>query len=80
MNASKDRMDWVMNSLNFSFNFTIDAKGVARGLSLMWNAGTMVNPVDFNKYWIVVNISDATCDWNLVGFYDPPYAAKKKKA
>ena len=78
--ASKKRMDQVMNSLNFSFNFVVDAKGLARGLCLMWKAGFVVKLVDFNKDLIVVNISDATCAWNLVVFYGPPYAVKKRKA
>ena len=80
MKASKERMDQVMNSLNFSFNFVVDAKGLARGLCLMWKASSAVKLVDFNKDLIVVNISDTTCAWNLVGFYGPPYAVKKRKA
>ena len=80
MKASKERMDQVMNSLNVSFNFVVDAKGLARGLCLMWKASSVVKLVDFNKDLIVVKISDTTCAWNLVGFYGPPYAVKKRKA
>ena len=68
-----------MNSLNFSFNFVIDAKGLARGLYLMWKASSAVKLVDFNKDLIAVNISDTACAWNLVGFYGPHYAVKKRK-
>ena len=69
-----------MNSLNFSFNFVVDAKGLARGLYLMWKAGSAVKLVDFNKDLIAVNISDTTCAWNSVGFYGLPYVVKKRKA
>lgn len=47
--ASKVRMEQVMNSLNFSQFVIIDAKGIAGGLCLMWNANVNVEPLDFNK-------------------------------
>lgn len=61
MKASKEHMDQVMNSLNFSFNFVVDAKGLAEGLCLMWKAGSTIKLVDFNKDLIAVHISDTTC-------------------
>ena len=68
-----------MNSLNFSFNFVVDAKGLSRGICLMWKASSAVKLVDFNKDLIAVNILDTACAWNLVGFYGPHYAVKKRK-
>ena len=50
-----------MNSLNFSFNFVVDAKGLSRGICLMWKASSAVKLVDFNKDLIAVNISDTAC-------------------
>ena len=46
----------------------------------MWEAGSTVKLVDFNKDLIAINISDTSCAWNLVGFYGPSYAVKKRKA
>ena len=77
--ASKECMDQVMNFLNFSFNFVVDAKGLSRGICLMWKASSAVKLVDFNKDLIAVNISDIACAWNLVGFYGPHYVVKKRK-
>ena len=69
-----------MNFLNISFNLVVDAKGLARGLCLMWKAGFVVKLVDFNKDLIAINILDTACTWNLVGFYGPPYVVKNRKA
>ena len=69
--ASKDRMEQVMHSLSFSNLVVVDAKGIARGLYLMWNASSHVELVDFNKNTIVVKICDTICDWHLVGFLWP---------
>ena len=68
-----------MNFLNFSFNFVVDAKGLARGLCLMWKAGFTIKLVDFNKDLIAVNILDTTCTWNLVGFYGLPLCSQEKE-
>ena len=69
-----------MHSLSFSNLVVVDAKGIARGLYLMWNASSHVELVDFNKNTIAVKICDTVCDWHLVGFYGPPYVRKKRKA
>ncbi|KAK7861581.1 hypothetical protein CFP56_000297 [Quercus suber] len=36
--------------------------------------------MEFNKNLIAIKVSDALCDWVMVGFYDPSYLAKKQKA
>ena len=69
-----------MHSVGFSNKVVVNAKGTAGGLCLMWKSSLSVDLVDFNNDIIAVKISDVVCEWILVGFYGPSYAAKKKKA
>ena len=73
-------MEYVKRRVGFNENVIIKAKGRARGLCLMWKNNVQIVVVEFNKYMIVVKILDLGEDWYLVGFYGPPYAAKKRKA
>nr|POE97429.1 hypothetical protein CFP56_05424 [Quercus suber] len=58
----------------------IEAKGITRGLSVTWKDGLLISQMEFNKNLIAIKVSDALCDWVMVGFYDPSYLAKKQKA
>ena len=78
--ASEERMDQVMHSVGFSNKVVVNAKGTTGGLCLMWKSSLSVDLVDFNNDIIAIKISDVVCEWILVGFYGPSYAAKKKKA
>ena len=78
--ANEERMEYVKRRVGFNENVIIKAKGRARGLCLMWKNNVQIEVVEFNKYMIVVKILDLGEDWYLVGFYGPPYAAKKRKA
>lgn len=46
----------------------------------MWKSSVSLHPIEFNKNLIAVKVTEAVCDWFLVGFYGPPYATKKKNA
>ncbi|KAK9990862.1 hypothetical protein SO802_025847 [Lithocarpus litseifolius] len=72
-------MDFVSSTLKFDNNFVVEAKGCAGGLCMMWKKGISAIQVEFNKNLIAIKISDAICEWLLVGFYGPPYFSKKKK-
>ena len=78
--ATDVRMDSVKSSLNFDNKIIVEAKGSVGGLCIMWKNGLSIIGVEHNKNMIAIKISDAVCDWLLVGFYGPPYHSKKKKA
>ena len=69
-----------MHSVGFSNKVVVNAKGTASGLCLMWKSSLSIDLVDFNNDIIAVKISDVVCEWILVGFYGPSYAAKKKES
>ena len=75
-----ERMDYVKRMVGFNENVVTEAKGRVGGLCLMWKNNVQIEVVEFNKYLIAVKILDPGGDWNLVGFYGPPYASKKRKA
>lgn len=58
----------------------VEAKGFAGGICVMWKFGLMCQQMEYNKNLIAIKVSDAFCSWLLVGFYGPPYLAKKQKA
>ncbi|XP_075674808.1 uncharacterized protein LOC142643997 [Castanea sativa] len=78
--ANEECMEYVKRRVGFNENVVIEAKGRAGGLCLMWRNNVQIEVVEFNKYMIAVKILDPGGDWYLVGFYGPPYAAKKRKA
>ena len=58
-----------MSSLGFSNKFVIEAKGIAKGLFLMWKAGINIDVIDFYKDLIAMNIHDSVCIWHFfLGF------------
>ena len=80
MKANEERMEYVKRRVGFNEKVVIKTKGRAGGLCLMWKNNVQIEVVEFNKYMIAVKILDPSGDWFLVGFYGPPYAAKKRKA
>ena len=72
-------MEYVKRRVGFNEKVVIEAKGRVGGLRLMWKNNVQIEVVEFNKYLIAVKILGPGGDWNLVGFYGPPYAAKKRK-
>ncbi|XP_023894711.1 uncharacterized protein LOC112006637 [Quercus suber] len=78
--ADIDRIDFVKSSIGFEESIVVESKGSARGLCMMWKAGISAQCVEFNKNLIAIKVSDPICNWILVGFYGPPYPAKKKNA
>ena len=73
-------MKKILSSLKFADMCVVKAKGIASGLCVMWKAGLSISQVEFNKNLIAIKVSNALCDWVMVGFYGPPYPAKKQKA
>ena len=46
---SEEHMDQVKRYVGFSTEVVIDAKGLVRGLCLIWKARVVVELVEFNK-------------------------------
>lgn len=78
--ASVSRMKDVLKSIKFFDMCVVEAKGAAGGICVMWKSGLFIHQVEYNKNLIVIKVSDAFCDWIMVGFYGPSYPAKKQKA
>ena len=78
--SSASRMQEVLNSIKFAYMCVVDAKGIVGGICVMWKAGLMIQQVEYNKNLIAIEVSDTLCSCLLVGFYGPPYPAKKQKA
>ncbi|KAL4603073.1 hypothetical protein ACB092_10G099500 [Castanea dentata] len=77
--ASASRMEEVLNSIKFADMCVVEAKGITGCICVMWKVGFMIHQVEYNKNLIAVKVFDALCSWLLVGFYGPPYPAKKQK-
>ena len=73
-------MESVKSSLKFDHFVVVEAKGKAGALRMLWKEGISASQVAFEENLIAVKILDAVCEWLFVGFYDPPYYTKKKKA
>ena len=78
--ANLIRMDFVKSSIGFDESIVVESKGSVGGLCMMWKAGIFAHCIEFNKNLIAIRVSDPICDWIMVGFYGPPYPAKKKEA
>lgn len=74
------RMGFVRNAIRFDNMLVVEANGQAGGLCILWKNVWLIKEVEFNKNHIAVTISDAICEWLMVGFYGPSYFSKKKKA
>lgn len=75
-----NRMEYDKKFLKFENSCVVEAKGNAGGLCIMWKNGLDLKVVEFNNNLIAIKVSDQCVEWMLVGFYEPPYHSKKKKA
>lgn len=55
-------MVFFKNSIKFDYKCTVDPKGCAGGLYILWKAGVNIKEVDFNKNLIAIRVSDAICN------------------
>ena len=78
--ASATKMEEVLNAIRFIDMYVVEAKGNKGGICIMWKSGLSIQKVEYNKNLIAVKVSNAICEWLLVGFYGPPYLSKKQKA
>ena len=78
--AKEGRMEFVKSFIKFDNKIVVEAKGSAGGLCIMWKRGLDICGVEFDKNLIAVKVTDKCTDWLLIGFYGPPYQAKKRKA
>jgi hypothetical protein len=58
----------------------VDPKGRTGGLCLLWSSALDVKILEFNANTIAITIKDCSGSWTLIGFYGPPYHAKRAKA
>ena len=58
----------------------ISPKGRASGVCFFWSNSVNAKVIEFDVRTIVVLVHDEFCSWSLIGFYKPPYQAKKHKA
>ncbi len=72
--ASDLRIESVACSIGFPNFVTIGLKGRARGKCLFWSNDVDVDILE------AITIRDSFCSWSLIGFYDPPHKAKRRKA
>ena len=70
--AKEKHMEFVKNSIKFYCKCTMDPKGYASRLCILWKASVNIKEVDFNKNLIAIRVSDAICNWLFVGFYGLP--------
>ena len=78
--ANECHMEFVKSFIKFDNKIVVEAKGNAGGLCITWKKGLDINGVEFDKNMIAVKVTDKCTDWLLIGFYGPPYQAKKRKA
>ena len=78
--ASESRLKKLANSLGFSDQLIVAAKGRSGGICLFWSSSIVVDVLEFNAVTVALNIHDHLCSWALVGFYGPPYHRKRIKA
>ncbi len=73
-------MKKVVKSIGLAGYLAIKAKGRAGGICMMWSNALDVEIIEFNSHIIAIVIKEEYCSWSLIGFYGPPYRAKRKKA
>ncbi len=74
------RMSKLACSIGFSEHVVVGASRKAGGLCLMWSNTIDVKVLEFNSRTIAITVQDEFCSWSLIGFYGPPYHAKRRKA
>ena len=78
--VNDDRLKILAASIGFFGHLIVKAKGKAGGVCLLWSDALDVEVLEFNSWTIAVVVKDALCSWAFVGFYGPPYQAKRRKA
>jgi exonuclease III len=78
--ASKDKMKDLAISIGFPEHVIVGATGKAGGLCLFWSNAIDVQVLEFDSQTIAITVRDEFCLWSLIGFYGPPYQAKRRKA
>ena len=67
-------------SIGFPEHVIVGATGKAGGLCLFWSNAIDVQVLEFDSRTIAITVRDEFCLWSLIGFYGPPYQAKRRKA
>jgi exonuclease III len=78
--ASISRINRVAKLLRFSNFHVVEAIGRSGGICMLWSSSVQVEVLEFDSHMISLAISDGLCEWTLVGFYGPPYKAKRRAA
>ena len=77
--ASEDSLKKLACSIGFSEHLIVGAKGKAGGIGLFWLNTVSAEIVEFDSRTIAITVQDEFCSWSLIGFYGPPYQAKRRK-
>ena len=75
-----DQLIKLASAIGFSEHVIVNAKGKAGGVCLLWSNALDVEVLEYNSRTVAIVVKDALCSWSLVGFYGPPYQAKRRKA
>jgi hypothetical protein len=67
-------------SIGFPEYKVVGAHGKAGGICMFWSTGMNVEVLEFDSRTIAITVRDEFCSSSLVGFYGPPYQAKRHKA
>jgi exonuclease III len=78
--ATDVRLEKLTRSIGFTEHVIISPKGRACGVCFFWSNSVNAKVIEFDVRTIVVSVHDEFCSWSLIGFYEPPYQAKKHKA
>ena len=78
--AFEDCLKKLACSIGFSEHLIVSAKGKAGGIGLFWSNIVSTKIVEFDSRTIAITVRDEFCSWSLIGFYGPPYQAKRRKA
>ena len=78
--ASEEKIVGLACSMGFPGHIVVGAQGKAGGICMFWSNTLDVEVLEFNARTIAITIRDGVCSWALVGFYGPPYRAKRRKA
>ena len=73
-------MQFVAKKIGFQNFIAIGPKGRAGGICLFWENDLEVDILEYNSNMIAIRIKECNVWWSLVGFYGPPYMAKRLKA
>uniref|UniRef100_A0A2N9FQS3 Reverse transcriptase domain-containing protein n=1 Tax=Fagus sylvatica TaxID=28930 RepID=A0A2N9FQS3_FAGSY len=73
-------MKLLASSIGFSKQKIVGACGKASGVCFMWSFSLSVKLLEFDSHTIAIFAQDDFCAWSLIGFYGPPYQAKRCKA